>query len=141
VTLTRICLGNPVAVKVAVILALIFGALSLFRLPIQLIPEVEEPEITIRTTWRAAAPNEVEAEIIEPQEDVLRGLPGMTELTATASEGRGEINISFAVGIDMRRALVEVLNRCTHDRGLIGRALERFGHAEKLLRGTLHARV
>jgi len=111
VTLTRICLGNPVAVKVAVILALIFGALSLFRLPIQLIPEVEEPEITIRTTWRAAAPNEVEAEIIEPQEDVLRGLPGMTELTATASEGRGEINISFAVGIDMRRALVEVLNR------------------------------
>lgn len=110
-TLTRICLGNPVAVKVAVILALIFGALSLFRLPIQLIPEVEEPEITIRTTWRAAAPNEVEAEIIEPQEDVLRGLPGMTELTATASEGRGEINISFAVGIDMRRALIEVLNR------------------------------
>lgn len=110
-TVTRLCLGNPVAVKVAVILVLIFGLLSLFRLPIQLIPEVDEPEITITTNWRAAAPNEVEAEIIEPQEDVLRGLPGMTELTATASEGRGEINITFAVGVDMRRALIEVLNR------------------------------
>ncbi|MCG8324754.1 MAG: efflux RND transporter permease subunit, partial [Thiotrichales bacterium] len=110
-TLTRLCLGNPVAVKVAVILCLIFGVLSLQRLPIQLIPEVEEPEITITTTWRAAAPYEVEAEIIEPQEDVLRGLPGMTEMTSTASEGRGEINITFAVGIDMRRALIEVLNR------------------------------
>ncbi|MDX1519844.1 MAG: efflux RND transporter permease subunit, partial [Gammaproteobacteria bacterium] len=110
-TLTRLCLGNPVAVKVAVLLALIFGGLSLSRLPIQLIPEVEEPEITITTTWRAAAPNEVEAEIIEPQEDVLRGLPGMTELVATASEGRGEINITFAVGVDMRRVLIEVLNR------------------------------
>ncbi len=110
-TLTRLCLDNPVAVKVGVILALIFGVLSMLRLPIQLVPEVEEPGITITTTWRAAAPNEVEAEIIEPQEDVLRGLPGMTDLTATASQGRGEINITFAVGVDMRRALIEVLNR------------------------------
>ncbi len=109
--ITRACLGNPVALLVAVILILIFGSISLSRLPVQLTPELEEPEITITTNWRAAAPNEVEAEIIEPQEDVLRGLPGLTEIRAEANEGRGVINLTFAVDMDMRRALVEVLNR------------------------------
>ena len=109
--ITRACLGNPVAVLVAVIIILIFGTISLSRLPIQLTPELDEPEITITTTWRAAAPNEVETEIIEPQEDVLKGLPGLTEIRASAFEGRGEINLTFSVHMDMRRALVEVMNR------------------------------
>ena len=109
--ITRACLGNPVAVLVAVIIILIFGTISLSRLPIQLTPELDEPEITITTTWRAAAPNEVETEIIEPQEDVLKGLPGLTEIRASAFEGRGEINLAFSVHMDMRRALVEVMNR------------------------------
>ncbi|MEJ2094197.1 MAG: efflux RND transporter permease subunit, partial [Gammaproteobacteria bacterium] len=68
-------------------------------------------EITIATNWRAASPNEIEAEIIEPQEDVLRGLPGMLELESKAQNGRGEISIRFAVDMDIRRALIEVLNR------------------------------
>lgn len=109
--ITRSCLDNPVALLVAIILVLIFGSISLSRLPIQLTPELEEPEITVTTSWRAAAPNEVEAEIVEPQEDVLRGLPGLTEIRATANEGRSEINLTFAVETDMRRALVEVMNR------------------------------
>jgi hydrophobic/amphiphilic exporter-1 (mainly G- bacteria), HAE1 family len=111
VNITRSCLGNPIALLVAIILLLIFGSISLSRLPIQLTPELEEPEITIRTTWRAASPNEVEAEIVEPQEDVLRGLPGLTEIRANAYEGRGEINLTFAVDMDMRKALIEVMNR------------------------------
>jgi len=98
-------------VIVALLLATLFGVISLDRLPVQLIPEIQEPEITIRTSWRAAAPNEVETEIIRPQEDVLRGLPGMTKLLAKAQEGRGEITITFSVDMDLRRALVEVINR------------------------------
>jgi len=100
-----------VAVIVALLLATLFGSISLYRLPIQLTPEIQEPEITIKTNWRAAAPNEVETEIIEPQEDVLRGLPGMTKLLAKAQEGRGEITITFSVEMDLRRALLEVINR------------------------------
>lgn len=107
----RLSLGNPVAVIVGIIMALMFGAISLSRLPIQLTPEIQEPKITIQTTWRAAAPHEIEAEIIESQEDVLRGLPGMTEIEASASEGSGEINLTFAVDMELNRALIEVLNR------------------------------
>jgi multidrug efflux pump subunit AcrB len=111
VILTRLSLGNPVAVIVAILLVLLFGGISLQRLPVQLTPEVQDPEITISTVWRAAAPNEIEAEIIEPQEDVLRGLPGMIEMLSTAQEGRGQITATFAVDVDLRRALLEVLNR------------------------------
>ena len=94
--LTRISLSNPVAVIVGILLVSLFGLISITRLPIQLIPVVERPVIKITTNWRAAAPREVESEIIEPQEDVLRGLPGMTRLTSESSRGRGNIEIDEA---------------------------------------------
>jgi len=111
VNLTRASLGNPVAVLVAVLLAVVFGVISLSRLPIQLTPEVEQPQITITTVWRSAAPEEIESEIVEQQEKVLRGLPGMTEMVGKAKRGRGEVSITFAVEMDMKRALLEVMNR------------------------------
>ena len=109
--LTKPSIKNPIAVLVAVLLAMIFGALSLDRLPIQLTPEVEKPEITITTKWRSAAPGEIESEIIEPQEKVFRGLPGMTQIISDASRGSAKVTITFVVGMDMQRALLEVLNR------------------------------
>ena len=109
--LTRASLANPVAVAVACILVGIFGLLSLSRLPIQMAPEIERPEISINTAWRAAAPNEVESEIVEPQEDVLRSLPNLLKLQSQANYGSGSISLEFAIGTDMSRALIEVLNR------------------------------
>ena len=108
---TRLALSNPTATLVAVLLVLLFGGLGLSRLPVQLTPEVERPEITIRTGWRAAAPEEVEAEIIEPQEKVLRGLSGVNRIVSKAQRGQGEVSIEFVVGHDLRRGLIEVLNR------------------------------
>ncbi len=109
--LTRISLSNPVAVVVACLLLAIFGIISLSRLPIQLAPEIERPEITIATIWRASAPNEIESEIVEPQEDVLRSIPGLLKLQSTANFGSSYVNLQFAIGTDMNRALIEVMNR------------------------------
>jgi len=111
VNLIKAALSNPVATVVAVLLALLFGLLSLERLPIQLTPEVEVPEISISTNWRAAAPQEIEANVIEPQEKVLRGMPGMTEMLSKAQRGQGTITIKLAVGTNLDRSLLEVLNR------------------------------
>ena len=108
---SRLAPSNRTATLVAVLLVLLFGAISLFRLPVQLTPEVERPEITIRTAWRAAAPEEIEAEIVEPQEKVLRGLPGVNRIVSQAQRGQGEVSIEFLVGHDLRRGLIEVLNR------------------------------
>jgi multidrug efflux pump subunit AcrB len=111
VTLTKISLSNPVAVVVACILVTIFGLLSLSRLPIQMTPDIARPVISIETGWRAAAPNEVESEIIEQQEDVLRSTPGLLKMQSSANYGRGSINLEFVIGSDMNRALIEVMNR------------------------------
>ena len=110
-SLTRGALNNPTAGLVAGLLIILFGLLALRSLPVQLTPEVERPEITIKTNWRAAAPEEVESEIIEPQEQQLRGLPGMTELLSEARQGQGKISIAFDVDFDLQRGLIEVINR------------------------------
>ena len=109
--LVDVSIKNPIGVTVALLLALIFGLISLFSLPIQLTPEIEKPEVSIKTVWRGAAPEEIEVEIIEPQEKVLRGLPGMVDMVAKAQRGQGEITLSFSVDTNLQKALLEVLNR------------------------------
>jgi multidrug efflux pump subunit AcrB len=104
-------LSNPVAVAVGCILLVVFGLISLSRLPVQMTPNIERPTISISTGWRAAAPEEVESEIIEPQENQLRDVPGLQRMTATASQGSGSISLEFDVGADLNRALIEVINR------------------------------
>ncbi|MDH3637504.1 MAG: efflux RND transporter permease subunit, partial [Gammaproteobacteria bacterium] len=108
---TRLSLSNPVAVFVAVLLTVLFGVISLSRLPIQLTPDIEEPEITIRQDWRAAAPEEVEAELVEPQEEVFRGTPGVTKILSKARRGQSEITLTFDIDTELQRNLLEVLNR------------------------------
>ncbi|MGM0658394.1 MAG: efflux RND transporter permease subunit [Pseudomonadota bacterium] len=109
--LTRLGLSNPVAVAVGCILLVIFGLLSLSRLPVQMTPNIDRPTISISTGWRAAAPSEVESEIVEPQEEQLRDVPGLERMTSSAGQGRGSVTLEFDVGADLNRALIEVINR------------------------------
>ena len=109
--LTQASLNNRVAVAVGVFLVAIFGYISLTKLPVQLSPNVERPAIGINTSWRGAAPEEIESEILEQQEKVFQGLPGLTQMSSTASSGRAGIVLEFSADMDMQRALVEVINR------------------------------
>ncbi len=110
-SLTRISISNPVAVIAAVLLVLIIGSIGLSNLPVQMIPDVQRSFIQINTGWRTAAPEEVESEIIEPQEDVLRGLAGLEKMVSSASRGIGSVSLMFSVETDLQRALIEVINR------------------------------
>jgi multidrug efflux pump subunit AcrB len=102
---------NPIAIGVAVLLICLFGALSLRQLPLQLFPDIERPTISIFTNWRGASPEEVEAELLEPQEQVLQGLPGVQEVNGNASTGGSQVFLTFAIGTDMKSALVDVIGR------------------------------
>ncbi|MGQ0799353.1 MAG: efflux RND transporter permease subunit [Pseudomarimonas sp.] len=104
-------LKNPAAVAVVVALVCLFGLLSLWQLPLQLFPDIERPQMSIQTGWRAASPQEIESEILEPQESVLQGLPGLAQMDGNAGQGGSFINLTFAVGTDMRAMLVDVLGR------------------------------
>ena len=89
---------NPIAVGVAVLLVCLFGALSLKQLPLQLFPDIERPTISIFTNWRGASPEEVEAELLEPQEQVLQGLQGVEEINGNAGAGGSQVFLTFAIG-------------------------------------------
>jgi multidrug efflux pump subunit AcrB len=109
--LTEASLRNPAAVAVAVVMVCAFGLLSLFKLPLQLFPDIERPQMSIQTGWRAASPQEMESEIVEPIEAVMQGLPGLEEIESNINAGNSFINLTFAVGSDMDAMLVEVLSR------------------------------
>ena len=98
--LTDLSIRNPAGVVVAVLLACFLGIYAFVKLPVQLFPDVEEPALTIATQWRAAAPSEVEAQIVEPQEQALRGTPGLKELNAFANAGNAWLTLRFAPGTD-----------------------------------------
>ena len=111
--LTKSALTSPAAVAVGVSLILLVGMLSLFKLPVQLFPDIERPRIAIQTFWRAASPKEIESEIIEPQEQVLRGIPGLKSMNAFANRGAAFINLEFGVDTNMEQTLIEVISRMT----------------------------
>ena len=109
--LTRLALSNPVAAVVAGLLVVLFGTIALLQIPVQMIPTVVIPRVSINTAWRAAAPEEVESEILEAQEDALRGVPGVDKMVSVASQGEGSITLTFDLGVPVERALIEVINR------------------------------
>ena len=107
----RFAIQNPVKVAVAVLLLLLFGMLSLFAIPIQLTPNVDRPIITVETSWTGRSPQEVEREIIEEQEDKLKGVTNLRKMMSTASLGNASIELEFYIGTDMTRALQEVSDK------------------------------
>jgi len=101
----------PVSTAVGVILVVLFGFISLFRLPVQLTPNVEDPEITVQTVWPGASPQEIEREIVLEQEDQLKSLEGLIKMESQSSSSQGTILLTFQVGTDIDSALVKVGNR------------------------------
>ena len=109
--IVKYSLEKPVSVAVAVILLVTFGLIGLNQLPIQLTPDVETPEITVQTTWGGATPFEIEKEIIEKQEEALKGLQGLTKMESSSYNSFGEVTLSFALETDVSDALLRVSNK------------------------------
>lgn len=110
-SLTENAVRNPAAVAVAVGIVLLLDLVSLGRLPVQLFPDIERPQMSVVTSWRASSPHEIESEILKPQEEVLQGLPGLEELDGTANQGMAFIRLELALGTDMQATLLEVISR------------------------------
>src|SRR5687768_1717915 len=102
---------QPVTVAVVVLLIVIFGMIGFFRVPVQLTPNVDQPVISVTTRWFGASPQEVEQEILEEQEELLKTLSGLREMTSEAFEGEGTVRLEFYVGVDKEAALNEVRDK------------------------------
>lgn len=109
--LIRASIERPVAIIAAVIMVVMFGLVALQAIPIQLIPDVRKPVITLTTNWGGAAPAEVEREITNRQEEVLRGIEGLEQIISSSDDGRAQITLEFKIGSNMDRVLLLVANR------------------------------
>lgn len=116
--LTKLCLKNPAAVGVVLALIALLAVISVQRLPIQLLPNIERPVMGIWTGWRAASPREVESEIIEPIERELRGIPGLKTMQSWSNSGGGFVRLEFTLGTNMDKTLTAVTSRLQRVRGL-----------------------
>ena len=109
--ITKLAIKNATGVGIGITLLVFLGLYSLFNLPVQLFPDIERPNINIQTSWRAASPLEIESEIIEPQEEVLQGIPGLESMRTWSNQGNAWINLEFGLGTDMQKTLIEVISR------------------------------
>ena len=103
--------NNPIKVIVGAIFILLFGLIALFRIPVQLVPDVEKPQITVETHWAGASPEEVEQEIIHEQEEMLKSVQNLSKLTSKSFNGSGRILLEFDVGVNKEAALLDVANK------------------------------
>ncbi len=109
--LIRLSIDRPIAVIAAVLMIILFGLVALRTIPIQLTPDVRKPVISIRTNWTGAAPAEIEREIVNRQEEVLRGLEGLEKISSRSRDGRASISLEFSIERDMDKAMLLVSNR------------------------------
>ena len=101
----------PVTTTVGVLFLVLFGTIALFRIPVQLTPDVSRPTITVTTFWPGASPQEVERDIVDEQEEQLKSLKGLLKLESSSSDSSGTITLTFPVGTDLDNALLKVSNR------------------------------
>ncbi|MCK6457348.1 MAG: efflux RND transporter permease subunit [Phycisphaerae bacterium] len=115
--IVRFCIDNPVKVASAVLLLCLFGLLTVvppsvlpspIRVPVQLTPDVDLPIVSVQTFWEGASPQEVEREIVEPQEEQLKSLVGLAKMTSNSTERQASIELEFAVGTDIDVAKQDV---------------------------------
>lgn len=109
--LIQTAIHRPIAVIAAVMMIVMFGLLALNTIPIQLTPDIRKPVLSVRTSWSGAAPAEIEREIVNRQEEMLKGLEGLDQMTSRSQHGSGRITLEFQLGQDMDKALLLVANR------------------------------
>ena len=101
---------NGILMTVIALIVSVLGVLAAFRVPIQMIPDLEVRTISIRTVWPGATPQDVEKEILIEQEDYLRSLPNLQRLESSASRSQAVIELDFPFGVDITQTLIEVNN-------------------------------
>lgn len=116
--IVRLLIRNPAVTAVIVALCMLMGVMSAQQLPVQLLPSIERPVLSVNVSWRAASPQEVESEIIDPIERELRGITGMTSLQSFSNSGSAFVTMEFALGTDMDQTFTEVSSRLQRVRGL-----------------------
>ncbi|WP_228898763.1 efflux RND transporter permease subunit [Streptomyces sp. DH1] len=106
--LSRFSLAQRALIGLMSIVALVFGAIAIPQLKQQLLPTIELPMVSVLAPYQGASPDVVEKQVVEPIEDSLEAVDGISGITATASEGNAVIMASFDYGNGTQQLVADV---------------------------------
>lgn len=109
--LPRLCVHRPVATTMAAFIVVIVGLFALSRLPIDLLPDVSLPTLTVRSSYPNASPEEMERLVTEYIEEAVSLVSGVTEISSESGEGSSNVRVRFTWGTDLDAATNEVRDR------------------------------
>jgi HAE1 family hydrophobic/amphiphilic exporter-1 len=110
-SIPRLAIHRPVTMFMISAVITLLGVISLTRLPVDLMPEFEQPTLNVRTSYPGVGPLEMEELITRPMEQAVTAVPGITRVESTSSEGNSQIRLNFEWGSDLSEAADEVRTR------------------------------
>ena len=99
---------RPIFTTMVTLIMVILGAVSLSRLQIDMLPNIELPTLTIRTDYEGASPEVMERLVTQIIEEIVATVPGVEEITSSSSEGRSAVRVSFVWGTEIDTAAIDV---------------------------------
>lgn len=109
--ISRLSIGRPVFTAMVVLIVVLLGVVSLSRLPIDLMPDITFPTLSIVANYENASPEEMEELVTRPIEEALTAIPGVEEVTSFSSEGTSQVRVGFSWGTDLDSAANDVRDR------------------------------
>ncbi len=106
--LSAAAVARPVAVTVISLVAAVLGTIAVLQMPVDLLPSVEYPRITIETRYPSSSPYEVERLVTDPLEDALAGVRGLRSYTSRSYGDMSRITLEFDWGANMDYTRLEV---------------------------------
>jgi len=124
-TLPDLSIRRPVATAMLYLAVGVLGVVSFARLPIDLLPDVSFPTLSVWTTYPDAGPAEVERFVTEPVEEVVSRVPAIRSVDSRSREGQSLVRLQFHWGTDMEFAMLHVRERLDNLVGSLPESAER----------------
>lgn len=102
---------RPVATTMITLIVVVIGLFGLARLRIDLLPNLETPTLSVRTSYSGASPEVMERLVTQIIEEIVATVPGVEEVTSSSSEGSSQVRVRFAWGVDADSAALELRSR------------------------------
>ncbi len=116
-TLPEICIRRPVFASVLSLVVLLIGLISYQRLAVREYPRIDEPIVSVQTTYRGASAEVVESQVTKILEDSLSGIEGVQLMTSQSRAERSLINVRFGLSRDPDSAAADVRDKVSRVRG------------------------
>jgi HAE1 family hydrophobic/amphiphilic exporter-1 len=111
VNLSRFSIHRPIFTVMVTLIVIIIGVISLLRLPVDLMPDVTYPSLSVFTQYENASPEEIEKMITRPIEQAVSAVPGVEEINSRSDEGWSRVTVKFAWGANLDAAASDVRDR------------------------------